>query len=113
MPANARQKKALQKPSAQNPKPSSEATTKALEYFEVAAERARRHGQANDEALAYELAARACESQGRADFARLVNCDADEVAYTKNVSEGLNAVAAAVDWRDGDNVVAGAGPRAQ
>jgi cysteine desulfurase/selenocysteine lyase len=41
----------------------------------------------------------------RADFARLVNCDADEVAYTKNVSEGLNAVAAAVDWRDGDNVV--------
>ncbi|TNF80817.1 MAG: response regulator [Gammaproteobacteria bacterium] len=47
------------------------ATTKALEYYEVAADRARRHGQANDEALAYELAARACESQGRADFARL------------------------------------------
>ncbi len=46
-------------------------TTRALEYFEVAAERARRHGQANDEALAYELAARACESAGRADFARL------------------------------------------
>ncbi len=47
------------------------ATTRALEYFEVAAEQARRHGQANDEALAYELAARACESKGRADFARL------------------------------------------
>ncbi|MGD8829446.1 MAG: ATP-binding protein [Pseudomonadales bacterium] len=46
-------------------------TTRALEYFEVAAERARRHGQANDEALAYELAARGCEAQGRADFARL------------------------------------------
>ncbi|HEY5644531.1 MAG TPA: ATP-binding protein, partial [Pseudomonadales bacterium] len=47
------------------------ATTRALEYFEVAAERARRNGQANDEALAYELAARACEAAGRADFARL------------------------------------------
>ncbi len=47
------------------------ATTKALEYFEIAAEQARRHGQANDEGLAYELAARACDSKGRADFAKL------------------------------------------
>jgi cysteine desulfurase/selenocysteine lyase len=41
----------------------------------------------------------------RGGFAALVRCDSDEVAYTKNVSEGLNMVAAAVDWRDGDNVV--------
>jgi PAS domain S-box-containing protein len=47
------------------------ATTQALEYFEVAADKARRLGLANDEALAYELAARACESKSRTDFARL------------------------------------------
>jgi len=46
-------------------------STRALETYEHAADRARRLGSANDEALAYELAARACESKGRADFARL------------------------------------------
>jgi len=46
-------------------------TTQALEYFETAAEEARRQGLANDEALAYELAARASESKGRTDFAKL------------------------------------------
>ena len=47
------------------------ATTRALEYYEFAADRARRLGLANDEALAYELAARASESKGRSDFAKL------------------------------------------
>ncbi|MCB1684981.1 MAG: GAF domain-containing protein, partial [Pseudomonadales bacterium] len=47
------------------------ATTRSLEYFEQAADRARMNGQANDEALAYELAARACDSSGRSDFAKL------------------------------------------
>ncbi|MDP6374869.1 MAG: ATP-binding protein [Pseudomonadales bacterium] len=47
------------------------ATTRALELFEEAADRARRLGLANDEALAYELAARNCDTGGRADFARL------------------------------------------
>ncbi len=46
----------------------------------------------------------AVENTRRA-FARLVHCDTDEVAYTKNVSEGLNMIAAALDWRPGDNVV--------
>ncbi len=46
-------------------------TTKALEAWERAAESARRLGLTNDEALAYELAARSCESKGRADFTRL------------------------------------------
>ena len=45
--------------------------TRALELYERAAERARRVGLANDEALAYELAARACDRSGRTDFARL------------------------------------------
>ena len=43
----------------------------ALELWEQAAEAARRLGFANDEALAYELAARACETNGRADFTKL------------------------------------------
>jgi PAS domain S-box-containing protein len=46
-------------------------TTRALEFYETAADEARRQGLANDEALAYELAARASENKGRADFAKL------------------------------------------
>jgi len=42
----------------------------------------------------------------RAAFARLIRCDPDEVALTKNVSEGLNIIATGIDWRAGDNVVA-------
>ncbi|MFX3657681.1 MAG: protein kinase domain-containing protein [bacterium] len=45
--------------------------TRALERYERAAERARRAGLANDEALAYELGARACDREGRSDFAKL------------------------------------------
>ena len=41
----------------------------------------------------------------RKAFAQLVRCDVDEVTFTKNVSEGLNMVAASLDWRPGDNVV--------
>ena len=43
----------------------------ALEHWEQAADCARRLGLANDEALAYELAARACDARGRADFTKL------------------------------------------
>jgi cysteine desulfurase/selenocysteine lyase len=43
--------------------------------------------------------------QTRSRFATLINAQADEVALTKNVSEGLNIVAAGLDWRAGDNVV--------
>ncbi|NKB97258.1 MAG: response regulator [Pseudomonadales bacterium] len=45
--------------------------SRALECWEKAASLGRRAGCANDEALAYELAARACERQGRSDFARM------------------------------------------
>lgn len=41
----------------------------------------------------------------RGMLARLIGADADEVAITKNVSEGLNLFAASVDWQKGDNVV--------
>ena len=44
---------------------------RALECWEKAASLGRRAGCANDEALAYELAARACVRQGRSDFARM------------------------------------------
>lgn len=38
-------------------------------------------------------------------FARFVNADPDEIAFTKNVSDGLNMVAGGVRWQPGDNVV--------
>ncbi len=41
----------------------------------------------------------------RSRFAGLVNADADEIAFTKNVSEGLNIIAASMPWQAGDNVV--------
>jgi cysteine desulfurase / selenocysteine lyase len=41
----------------------------------------------------------------RARFADLIHADADEIAFTKNVSEGLNMIAAGLPWRAGDNVV--------
>jgi cysteine desulfurase / selenocysteine lyase len=41
----------------------------------------------------------------RGRFAQLINAHADEVALTKNVSEGLNIVAASLPWQAGDNVV--------
>ncbi len=41
----------------------------------------------------------------RATFAALIGADPDEVAITKNVSEGLNLFAASLPWETGDNVV--------
>lgn len=41
----------------------------------------------------------------RAAFGAMIGADADEVAITKNVSEGLNLVAASMMWEAGDNVV--------
>ena len=43
--------------------------------------------------------------RARARFADLVNASADEVAITKNVSEGLNAVGMALPWSSGDEIV--------
>ena len=41
----------------------------------------------------------------RGRFAQLINASADEVTYTKNISEGLNMVATGIGWKAGDNVV--------
>lgn len=41
----------------------------------------------------------------RAQFAQLINASPGEIAYTKNVSDGLNMVATAFDWKRGDNVI--------
>lgn len=41
----------------------------------------------------------------RQRFAGLINARPAEIAITKNVSEGLNIIAAALPWQAGDNVV--------
>ena len=43
--------------------------------------------------------------RARGRFAELINAQADEVTYTKNISEGLNMVAAGLNLKAGDNVV--------
>jgi cysteine desulfurase/selenocysteine lyase len=55
---------------------------------------------ATDKARFFDLVERA-----RGRFATLIGADADEIAYTKNISEGLNIVATGIDWKRGDNVV--------
>lgn len=41
----------------------------------------------------------------RERFAKIIGATPAEIAVTKNVTEGLNIVANAIDWRPGDNVV--------
>jgi selenocysteine lyase/cysteine desulfurase len=41
----------------------------------------------------------------RALFAELIRCEADEVAYTRNITDGIAAFAAALPWQHGDNVI--------
>ena len=43
--------------------------------------------------------------RGRARFARWIGADPDEVAWTRNVTDGMNLFLTALDWRDGDEVV--------
>jgi len=43
--------------------------------------------------------------RARERFAKLINAHPAEIAITKNVSEGLNIIGGALDWRRGDNVV--------
>lgn len=44
-------------------------------------------------------------SASRGLFARLVNVAPETIAAVRNVSDGVNSVANAIDWREGDNVV--------
>jgi cysteine desulfurase / selenocysteine lyase len=50
-------------------------------------------------------ATQASVEHARALLAGLIGAHPDEVAITKNVSEGLNLFASSIDWRAGDNVV--------
>ena len=43
--------------------------------------------------------------QTRALFAQLINAQPDDIALTKNVSDGLNCIANAIDWKAGDNLI--------
>jgi cysteine desulfurase/selenocysteine lyase len=43
--------------------------------------------------------------RARTLFADLINATPDEIALTKNTSEGLNAIATALPWESGDNLV--------
>ena len=44
-------------------------------------------------------------NRARSSFASLIGASPDEVAITKNVSDGLNLFGASLPWREGDNVV--------
>jgi len=44
--------------------------------------------------------------QIRANFADLVGAQAHEIAFVKNTSEGISLVAAGLEWKSGDNVIA-------
>lgn len=41
----------------------------------------------------------------RDSIARMVNADPDEIAFSRNTTEGINWVANGLDWRPGDRVV--------
>ena len=84
----------------------SDNTTAALEKWEAAADIARRNGLIQDEALAYELAARSCEAKGRTDFTRLFARN----AYQAYLRWGAIAKAQQID-RDFHPLIAEPGER--
>jgi len=43
--------------------------------------------------------------EARSRFAALIHADADEIAFTKNVSDGINMIATGYPWKRGDNVI--------
>ena len=43
--------------------------------------------------------------RARSRFAQLIGAERDEIAYAKNISEGLNMIATAIHWHRGENVV--------
>lgn len=47
----------------------------------------------------------AAVERARAGFAALVNAHPDEIAMTKNVSEGVSFIATSLPWQPGDNLV--------
>jgi len=72
---------------------------------EPVAAAARRHLEERLLGTGDKAAFQAAVEESRSRLAALVRAHPDEVAITKNVSEGLNLFASAVPWRAGDNVV--------
>lgn len=71
----------------------------------AAAEAAHAHVDEVLHATASKDAHRASVEHCREMLAGLIGAEADEVAITKNVSEGLNLFASSLPWEPGDNVV--------
>jgi len=69
------------------------------------AEAAHAHVDENLHASGSKDAQRAAVERCRALLAEIIGAEADEVAITKNVSEGLNLFASSLPWQPGDNVV--------
>jgi len=67
----------------------------ALAYFET-----RMHGAAKEHGGVFD----AMEAT-RGKVATLLHAEADEITYTRNVSEGLNMIVAALLWQRGDNAI--------
>ena len=69
------------------------------------AEAGRRHLDERLAGTGDKSAFHASVERSRALAAAILGADADEVAITKNVSDGLNVFASSLPWRAGDNVV--------
>ncbi len=74
-------------------------STRVRDAMQALVEDVTRNGSAN-----YEDWCRTYE-QTRRSAARLVNAHPHEIAFMRNTSDALSAVANGIDWREGDNVV--------
>ncbi|MBV9217361.1 MAG: aminotransferase class V-fold PLP-dependent enzyme [Acidobacteria bacterium] len=45
------------------------------------------------------------KNRARAQLASMLNVSSDQVAFTRNTSDGFAAIAAGIDWKTGDNIV--------
>ena len=82
-------------------------------YFDVASrglvpdnapDRAYAHLQQRVQGTADKYAYFGLVEKARAGFAQLIGAATDEIAITKNISDGLNMVAASIEWQAGDEV---------
>lgn len=74
-------------------------STRARDAMNALVEDVTRNGSAN-----YDQWCRTYEDT-RESAARFVNARAHEIAFMRNTSDGLSAIANGIDWREGDNVV--------
>lgn len=72
---------------------------------QVVADAARAHVEERLRGIADKSALQGAVERSRRLAADLLGAEADEVAITKNVSEGLNLFASSLPWRAGQNVV--------